>query len=222
MADPLELVAVDIETTGFDVDDVVTVVGFSLPLGTRVFCQTHGRTSDGVEEDVQDRVEEHVIVSVHESEVELMEAVAEFVQMRLQDDDVLLTAFNGETWNGGFDLPFLRTRFAAHDVAWPFVDVPYADLFPVVQKLFNTRVDGESRSDLVGAYDVLCEGGLDALDPFEDSAEAVTAFQDGRFADVVLHNVADVLRTAALGRVAQRYCSRSDFQVKSLTPTSHG
>jgi uncharacterized protein YprB with RNaseH-like and TPR domain len=222
VSDVLEQVAFDIETTGFDVDDVVTVVGFSLPLGVRVFCQTAGRDSDGVEEHVQERVEEHVIVSVHESEARLLEAVAEFVAMRLRDDDVLLTAFNGETWDGGFDVPFLRTRFAAHGLDWPFVDVPYADLFPVVKKLFNTTVDGEPQSSLTAAYNVLCDGNHAALDPFDDSAEAVTAFQDGRVTDVILHNVADVLRTAALGRVAERYCSRSDFQLKSLTPTSHG
>ena len=203
MSDVLEQVAFDIETTGFDVDDVVTVVGFALPLGARVFCQTAGRASDAVEEDVQDRVEQHVIVSVHDSEAALLEAVAEFVAMRLRDDDVLLVAFNGETWNGGFD-------------------VPYADVFPLMQKLFNTRVDGESNSDLVTAYDVLCDGDLGALDPFDDSAEAVTAFEDGCFTEIILHNVADVLRTAALGRLAERYCSRSDFNVKSLTPTSHG
>jgi len=33
----LDQVAFDIETTGFDVDDEVTVVGFALPLGVRVF-----------------------------------------------------------------------------------------------------------------------------------------------------------------------------------------
>jgi len=222
VSDVLEQVAFDIETTGFDVDDVVTVVGFSLPLGVRVFCQTRGRTSDGVEEHVQERVDEHVIVSVHESEAALLEAVAEFVQMRLQEDDVLLVAFNGETWRGGFDVPFLRSRYALGKQPWPFVDVPYADVYPLVKKLFNTTVEGEPQSSLTAAYNLLCDGNFGALDPFDDSAEAVTAFEDGRFTDVVLHNVADVLRTAALGRVAERYCSRSDFQLKSLTPTSHG
>ncbi|MDS0284034.1 hypothetical protein [Haloarcula onubensis] len=222
MSDALEQVAFDIETTGFDVDDVVTVVGFALPLGARVFCQTAERTCDGVEDAVQDRVDEHVIASIHDSEALLLEAVSEFVKMRLREDDVLLVAFNGETWQGGFDVPFLRTRFAEHSFDWPFVDIPYADLFPVVQKLFNTTVDGEPQSSLTAAYNLLCDGNYDALDPFEDSAEAVTAFEDGRVTDVVLHNVADVLRTAALGRVAERYCSRSDFSVKSLTPTSHG
>jgi DNA polymerase III epsilon subunit-like protein len=218
----LEQVAFDIETTGFDANDVVTVVGFAVPVGCQVFCQTDGRTSDSVEADVQDRVDGHVMVSMHESEAALLDAVAEFVRMRLQDDDVLLAAYNAETWDGGFDLPFLRTRFATHGVAWPFVDVPYSDVFPVVKQLFNTMVDGESRSDLVSAYDVLCDGDLGVRDPFSESAKAVTAFDDGRFTDIVLHNVADVLRTRALGRLAERYCSRSDFSVKSLTPTSHG
>ncbi|MDS0258688.1 ribonuclease H-like domain-containing protein [Haloarcula sp. S1CR25-12] len=222
MSDALEQVAFDIETTGFDVDDVVTVVGFSLPLGVRVFCQTAERTRDGLEEDVQDRVEEHVIVSVHDSEAPLLEAVAEFVQMRLYDDNVLLVAYNGETWNGGFDVPFLRTRFAANGLDWPFLDVPYADLFPVIRKLFNTTVDGESQSSLTAAYDVLCGDEFGEIDPFDDSKEAVVAFNEGRFVDVIQHNVSDVLRTAALGSVAERYCSKSDFQVKSLTPTSHG
>ena len=94
MSDTLELLAFDIETTGFDADDVVTVVGFRLPLGCQVFCQTDGRTSDDVEATLQGKLDEHVNVALHESEAALLEAVAEFVQMRLRDDDVLLTAFN--------------------------------------------------------------------------------------------------------------------------------
>jgi hypothetical protein len=37
----------------------------------------------------------------------------------------------------------------------------------------------------------------------------------------VVHNVADVLRTRELGTLAERYCSKSDFKLKSLTPTRH-
>jgi len=57
------------------------------------------------------------------------------------------------------------------------------------------------------------------VDPFVESAEAVTAFDEGRFADLVAHNAADVLRTRDLGRLAQWYCSKSEFTVKSLSPT---
>jgi hypothetical protein len=225
----LELVAFDIETTGFGVDDEVTVIGFAVPMGVRVFVQTGSRDADGVERRVSDRVPVHVQVTTHPTERALFEAVGSFTADRLQDDDVLLVAFNGERWKGGFDLPFLRTRLARLDLAWPFRDLPYADLLPVLTRRFNTSVtscdggDGgvvsDDQGDLAGIYDVLCDGRYSDVDPFVESAEAVTAFNEGRFADLVSHNVADVLRTRDLGRLAQWYCSKSEFSVKSLSPT---
>ncbi|QSG02800.1 ribonuclease H-like domain-containing protein [Natranaeroarchaeum sulfidigenes] len=216
----LEQVAFDIETTGFDADDELTVAGFALPLGVRVFLRTDGRTVDGVEAAVQEQVECHVRLSTHASERALLEAVGEFSRDRLADDDVLLVAFNGETWRSGFDLPFLRTRLTHYDVTWPFGDVPYADLLPVISKRFNTTVGEEECRDLVGVYDMLCGGADGALDPFEESSEAVAAFEAGEFTPLVLHNVADVLRTRALGGLAEQYCSKSEFNVKSLTATT--
>lgn len=215
----LEQVAFDIETTGFDAVDVVTTVGFAVPMGVRVFLQTDGRDTPGVESRVDSAVSETLVnVSTHPDERALLVAVSEFVAERIRDD-MLLVAYNGERWNGGFDVPFLRTRYAQRDLAWPFVDVPYADVMPLVTDRFNTTVDGTEQGGLVTAYDVLCGGSHGDLDPFDDSAEAVTAFEDGRFTELVFHNVADVLRTRALGRVAERYCSKSEFNVKSLTPT---
>ena len=216
----LEQVAFDIETTGFDVDDEVTTVGFALPMGVCVFVQTGGSDASRVGSRVEDCVPGTLVsVSTHASERALLVAVAEFVSERFSGDDVLLVAFNGERWRGGFDVPFLRTRCALRDVPWPFVDVPFADVMPVVTNRFNTSVNGEQVSDLAGTYDVLCDGSYGDVDPFDESVEAVTAFRDGRFAVLVQHNVADVLRTRALGRVAERYCSKSEFRVKSLTPT---
>lgn len=218
----LELVAFDIETTGFEVGDEVTVVGFAVPMGVRAFVQTDGRAAPDVEAVVRDRVESHVQVSTHESERVLLEAVGAFAADRLVGNDVLLVAFNGELWRSGFDLPFLRTRLSRVDVEWPFREMPYADLLPVVTNRFNTTDDdGESRSDLAGVYEALCDGQYSDLDPFADSAEAVTAYEDGRFGDLVVHNVVDVLRTRELGLLSERYCSKSDFKLKSLTPTCH-
>jgi hypothetical protein len=215
----LEQVAFDIETTGFDAVDVVTTVGFAVPMGVRVFLQTADRDASGIESAVESEASETLVnVSIHASERELLSAVSEFVAERIRDD-MLLVAYNGERWNGGFDVPFLRTRYAQRDLAWPFVDVPYADVMPLVTDRFNTTVDGTEQGGLVTAYDVLCGGSYGDLDPFDDSSEAVAAFEDGRFAELVLHNVADVLRTRALGRVAERYCSKSEFKVKPLTPT---
>ena len=136
----LEQVAFDIETTGFGVDDEVTTVGFAVPLGVRVFVQTRGRAAPNVEAAVRDRVETHVQVSTHESERKLFKAVGSFTADRLADDDVMLVGFNAELWKLGFDLPFLRTRLAQADVEWPFRNVPYADLLPVVTNRFNTTI----------------------------------------------------------------------------------
>ncbi|QSG07564.1 ribonuclease H-like domain-containing protein [Halapricum desulfuricans] len=293
MSDRLDLVAFDIETTGFTVDDEVTVIGFALPMGVRVFCRTDRRPAPELEQTVQQRVPDTVRVSTHPSERALLAAVGEFAAARLADDDVLLVAYNGERWRAGFDLPFLRTRLATTDVAWPFQNSPYADLMPIITNRFNTTVDGSAssddgaasdraaggdcdgggdggdrvgdienndadikineidneigekdiendeediktaaaesdadervgtRRDLAGVYATLGDGTYDELDPFTDSSEAVTAFEAGRFADLVVHNVADVLRTRHLGRLAERYCSKSDFSLKSLTPTIH-
>ncbi|QLH83013.1 hypothetical protein [Halosimplex pelagicum] len=223
MTDTLEHVAFDIETTGLDAADEVTVVGFELELGCRVFYQTGGRDTDraDVVTAVQERTETRVEVSAHDSERGLLEAVSGFVGERFRSADVLLVGYNGETWHGGFDLPFLRTRYAACDVAWPFEELPYADLLPIIRDLFNTTVDGDEVADLDAAYEILCGGAAGAVDPFDESGEAVTAFEEERFEAVILHNVADIRRTGALSRLSQRYCSKSDFQLKSLTPTIH-
>ena len=221
----LEMVPFDIETTGFDVTDEVTVVGFELPLGCRVFLQADADTLDGdvaaLEATVGERCGTHVKLSLHASEAALLEAVGVFARERLHGEDVLLVAFNGERWKDGFDLPFLRTRLAATDVEWPFRDMPYADLLPVVTRRFNVTVDGEEQSTLPAAYESLVDGELNDRDPFDDSGEAVTAFAEARYADLVTHNAVDVLRTGVLGQVTRRYCSKSDYSLKSLTPTIH-
>lgn len=187
-----------------------------------MFVQTAGRPPGDVTNEVEAATEPVVNVSTHSSEEELLVVVREFVAERLCGSDVLLVAYNGERWRGGFDVPFLRTRYARLGVAWPFTDVPYADVMPVVTDRFNTSVGGEEQRNLTGVYEVLCDGEYGAVDPFDGSEAAVAAFENGWFAELALHNVADVLRTRALGRVAERYCSKSDFGVKSLTPTRAG
>jgi uncharacterized protein YprB with RNaseH-like and TPR domain len=219
MGAELTFVAFDIETTGFEADDELTVAGFALPDGCRICCRTDGRPTPGLERVVDDRVQESVTVSTYDSEPALLEAIRDIARHHLQGEDVLLVAYNGEVYRSGFDLPFLRTRLARHDVAWPFTDLPYADLLPVLRDKFNTTVGEESRTTLPAVYEVLLDGEYNDLDPFQESAEAVTAYEAGRFEALVTHNLADILRTAALGQLSQHYCSKSDYQLKSLTPT---
>jgi hypothetical protein len=64
--------------------------------------------------------------------------------------------------------------------------------------------------------------GHGTVDPFGESSEAVDAWETGDFEAVVLHNIADIRRTRALMDVAERYCSKSDFSMKSLEPVIGG
>lgn len=212
----LATIAFDIETTGFDTADQLTVVGFDAEIGSRIFLNTNGNTSStGIEERVNQQLATPVTLSVHSDEASLLDAVIGFVDDTIAHRDVKLVAYNGETWNGGFDLPFLRTRLTQHDLKWPFAELPYIDVMDVISSRFNT-----AENSLPEVYEELVGGDHGAIDPFADSSAVVEAWQSGDFEAVVLHNVADIRRTRALTDVAERYCSKSDFSMKSLDPVT--
>lgn len=64
------------------------------------------------------------------------------------------------------------------------------------------ETEGNDAADLDTASVLLCAGAAGAGDPFEESGEAVVASENGRFADVVLHNVVDIRRTGQLSSLA--------------------
>ena len=212
----LDTVAFDIETTGFAVDDRLTVVGFDADVGSRIFLNTGGQSwPSDLEAQVNEDLNPSVSVSVAESEQTLLSEMNSFVESTLAHQDVKLVAYNGERWGGGFDLPFLRTRLCYHGVDWPFTELPYIDAMDVFETRFNTSGD-----TLTAVYEELIGSGLTELDPFADSEEAVGAWQRGEFESLVLHNVADIRRTRALMQLAERYCSKSHFTMKSLDPVA--
>lgn len=221
MGTRLTHVAFDIETTGFETSARVTVVGFALPLGCRVFLNTARRSVDrtALESRLCELSGTELELSAHPSETALLEAVATFLDERIAPRDYLLVAYNGERFTGGFDLPFLRTRYSLQDLQWPFDGIPYADILPLIKSRFNTTADGEEHNDLESAYDALVDGDLSAVDPFSDSSEAVDAFEAADFEPLLAHNIADVRRTKALASLAERYCNKSEFTLKSLTPS---
>lgn len=222
MGERLSPVPVDIETTGFEITDKVTVLGFSLPLGCRVFLYTDSRPvkCEHVVESLEMAFDTTVNLTAHDSQQELLEEVGVFVDERLRSREYMLVAYNGELYRGGFDLPFLRSRYTRSDIDWPFDRLPFADLMPIFQHRFNTRSECGDQSDLEGVYEVLIGDGLTEKDPFKTSETAVTAFSDGEFKTLLAHNIADLLRTDALAALAQEYCGTSEFDLKSLTPTS--
>ncbi|SEO74420.1 RNase_H superfamily protein [Halorientalis persicus] len=208
----LSTVAFDIETTGFETADQLTVIGFDSTVASRMFLNTDGgMPSDDLEERLNGNLNAPVRLSVHGSEQELLHEMSVFVTSTLTQRDAKLVAYNGERWSGGFDLPFLRTRLCTHAIDWPFGSLPYVDVMDVFEKRFNT-----SENTLCGVYEELIGHGLNDLDPFTDSEAAVTTWQDGAFEPLLTHNVADIRRTRALMDLAERYCSKSDFSMKSL------
>jgi hypothetical protein len=206
-------VAFDIETSGLDRSAVVTVAGFGHELGYWLFLNTAGRSveTDDVTPALEDCVTAPVSLTVVGDERELLEAVTAFVGGHVDGETHYLTAYNGETWNGGFDLPFLRSACHRNDVPWPFGDIAYADTMEAIDR-FDT---GDVR-DLEGVYD--CLVGDDHCDPFEDSGSAVDAFEAGDWLPLLQHNLADIQRTRELAELAGRFVPSSDFQMKNLEP----
>jgi uncharacterized protein YprB with RNaseH-like and TPR domain len=221
MGTRLTPVALDIETTGFGITQAVTVLGYSMPLGCRVFLYTGGRGvgEENLEASLTETFGTTIKLTSHSTKTELLEAHATFVDESIRPQDYMLVAYNGERYRGGFDLPFLRTRYARSGIDWPFDGVPYADMMPIFQNRFNTTTEGEEVADLEGVYEALIGGELTDQDPFEESNIAVTAFENARFEELLAHNIADILRTDALATLAQQYCSKGEFNLKSLTPT---
>jgi len=213
----LDPIAFDIETSGLDEDAVITVAGFGHELGESLIlnvdgCESYDRQS------LVTTLDKHsagtVQLEVVDSEQALLDSLASFATHQLDGDRHYLTAFNGEIWNGGFDLPFCRTRFLNYDMEWPFGDVAYADMMQIVD-----RFDTHDHSDLVGVYETLI--GEEIRDPFDDSAEAVAAFEAGDWLPLLEHNLADIQRTRELAALAGRFVARSDFKMTNLEPPRH-
>lgn len=208
----LRPVAFDIETSGLGADAVVTVAGFAHDPGISLVLNTDGRDADcdHLADALETRLSETVSLTGCPDEQTLLEVVTDIAD-RLDEDSHYLCAYNGETWRGGFDLPFLRSRCVASGCAWPFAGLAYVDVLEVVD-----RFETDGKTDLDGVYDALV--GEPTCDPFDDSGEAVTAFEAGDWLPLLLHNAADVRRTRALARLAERYVPTSDFGMKNLDP----
>ena len=208
-------IAFDIETNGFAPGAVITVTGLAFELGDVLILNTNGRAVD--EDSLETRLAAHadgrVDLSVCESEHELLTVLADVCDTHIDTDAHYLTAYHGETWNGGFDLPFLRSACVERGVSWPFPDMAYADMLDVVD-----RFDTNDTRDLVGVYDQLI--GEETCDPFDDSEAAVTAFNNGEWESLLRHNLADIHRTRELAVLAGEYVPKSDFRMKNLAPPS--
>jgi hypothetical protein len=225
MDERMSPIPIDIETDGFTIYDALTVVGFELPMGSWLALNVNGQTVnvDELSEQLVARTGHHARVHVFPNEEQLLKNVRDFVQERISGkDDIYLTGYNAERWGGGFDLPFLREAFGCYDIRWPF-RCAYIDAYPSIKDRVNTVVshteeETDEANDLVRAYDVLIGGPDGEYDPFDDSAEAAKAWEDGNWVDLLSHNQSDIRRTLALMTYAERYVPRSDLKMKNLSP----
>lgn len=206
-------VAFDIETSGFESDAVITVIGLSTDLGAWQVLNTAGRTADKdrLESELEKKSGSCLRLAVETSERELLLKLRDIASELIDGDQHYLTAYNGERWRSGFDLPFLRSACVRCDAEWPFEDVAYADVMAMVD-----RFETGDHSDLAGVYDNLI--GDDHCDPFEESESAVEAHENGDWLLLLLHNLADIQRTRLLALLAGRYVPRKDFRMKNLQP----
>lgn len=205
--------AFDIETSGLGPGSVITVAGIAFDMGAWLVLNTNGRSADAnrLEAVLEDETGTTVQLSVTADEHDLLSALADCATDRVDGDRHYLTAYNGEVWNGGFDLPFLRTACVRRNIEWPFQDIAYADTMTMVD-----RFDTGDATDLDGVYETLI--GKDHCDPFSGSGAAVDAFEGGNWTDLLLHNLADIQRTHELAVLAGQYIPKSDFRMKNLAP----
>jgi len=209
----LEPIAFDIETSGLDDSAVLTVAGLAHSLGEVLILNTAGRAANSgrLEHALGTESVGDVEVLLADDEEALLGILHRIAHDRLDDEKHYLTAYNGETWNGGFDLPFVRTACISHGLDWPFPNIAYADVFS-----FIDRFDTNDEKGLVEVYDKLI--GKESCDPFENSGAAVDAYEKGAWEKLLLHNLADVQRTQELARLSENYIPQSDFKMKNLSP----
>ena len=205
--------AFDIETSGLDQNAVITVAGVATDMGSWLALNTGGRPAEkaALEAAIKRESKSNVRLCLCEDEASLLSALSSFAKEHIDGDEHYLTAYNGETWNQGFDLPFVRSACVRCGVDWPFPDIAYADVMTMMN-----RFDTADHNDLVGVYRRLV--GEDDCDPFEDSGSAVRAYEAGEWTELLLHNLADIERTRELALLAGRYVPKSDFRMKNLSP----
>lgn len=193
-------IAFDIETSGLDVDSEVTVVGFK-PDNDRCLFLVNGGFFDTVEDtDIE------ADVLVFENEYELIEKGLVTVLGKVNGKEQRLYGYNAKTWKGGFDIPFLRTRFIEHGLDWAFNGKYYFDVYPEVRDKFNTTVDGSDNNTLDSAHDILCKS--DVNDPFDSSEEATSE----SCSNVLKHCHTDIVRTEELFNLALEYTSAREVK----------
>lgn len=236
-------VAFDIETTGFGYKESVTAVGFWYPDGHAALVLNVSDLDDVDQDELTKVVSEKsggvdVSVLLGETNQGVLREVREQMYAAFDRDYNRLVAFNAETWKGGFDLPFLRSLCIKCNVPWVFDGIQFADLYDPLSKRVNTTVTDHDTSaeanTLTGSHELLAPTKQvremlgehvpedhpwyveREYDPFGTSADAVRAYRNKQYHEVLLHNLADIHRTWELGELLRTYAPPKDISTKKL------
>lgn len=235
-------IAWDLETTGLAWTDEITVSGIWLPgdTGTADLVLNTG----GAEVET-DRFESRltacsgatVNVTAAPDETDLLETMRQLLFRGFDREYCRLTAYNGDSWKGGFDLPFVRTQCLKRGVDWVFDGIEFCDLWEPITKRLNTTVAYPGGTDavnsLAGAHEILFGQETTAVvaqdvdddhpwyhdrryDPFTESVHAVEYYNRGDFLPVLKHNLADIHRTWELGELVRTVVPPDDIDTKKL------
>ncbi len=118
----------DIETT--DLAGSAEVIGWTLyDVQHGTYCQEFralNQTPDVLDEDLAPVCENSLL---HMLSVHLQALRGDY------KESLRLVTYNGESYRGGFDMPFLRRRYIENKLQdrWPFKGLRHLDLLPIVQ-----------------------------------------------------------------------------------------
>jgi len=266
--DQVDFVSFDIETTGLLDTDIITTFTLFHENTYQVWLNLNGDTveKEEIQQKVIDTSELDVRIHPQNTEQELINSIRKYISDEIELRTTILTAYNGETWKGGFDISFIRSRCLSNTVEFPFKDVAYTDIMPIFSKkdrfnlshistnpnlnkllnkdevkefidylgldcntsttkknmLSQIKQNGytdkeveefcenknleyptENPKDLVGVFkrvSKLCDWNSKDIDPFgpTESEKAVSAYNNGEYIQLILHNLADVHKTQRL------------------------
>lgn len=147
-------ISMDIETEGFagGNGDQITVIG--LHPDNKTYDETNEdeykdptimlvniKDKDVSQETIINNLEQYGVdtkIKFFTSEFDLLDTGLRAVVNKLTKDHHRLYGYNAETWGGGFDIPFIRTRFIKNDIEWFLDGIYFVDFLNEIRKHINT------------------------------------------------------------------------------------
>jgi hypothetical protein len=206
----LNFVPFDIETTGFNDEDVITAFTLLYNNTYNVFLNTDGRSvEESLEAALDGYMPTDVALHVHEDDGALLESVTEFIREGIDSDNTVFIAYNGEMWNGGFDLRTIRTCCLVNNVSFPFSGYGYSDLMPIFGKHDRFNITHKTPEPDLG--DIFTRT---PLNNFADylSVSYTTTMNKGEVVDAIEENGYDESEV-------QEYCEMHYHYMPTQNPT---